>query len=84
MFGHSWTPSRAMLQPLCAGKIPPAADCEWVLTPTSYNKINGSWACENDGIMNKLLKDEMGFRGYIMSDWNGGKSLSLHSCLLLT
>ncbi|KAF1847527.1 glycoside hydrolase family 3 protein [Cucurbitaria berberidis CBS 394.84] len=36
----------------------------------SYNKINGAWACENDGIMNKLLKDELGFRGYIMSDWN--------------
>ncbi|KAJ4363580.1 glycoside hydrolase 3 [Neocucurbitaria cava] len=40
----------------------------------SYNKINGTWACENDGIMNKLLKDELGFRGYIMSDWNAQHS----------
>jgi len=29
----------------------------------SYNKINGTWACESDGIMNKLFKEEMGFRG---------------------
>lgn len=37
----------------------------------SYNKVNGTWACENDGIINKLLKDELGFRGYMMTDWNG-------------
>jgi len=37
----------------------------------SYNKINGTWACENGGIINKLLKDELGFRGYMMTDWNG-------------
>ncbi|KAI0532704.1 glycoside hydrolase superfamily [Xylaria digitata] len=36
----------------------------------SYNKINGTWACENEGIMNKLLKQELGFRGYVMTDWN--------------
>jgi beta-glucosidase len=37
----------------------------------SYNKVNGTWACESDSVMNKILKDELGFRGYIMSDWNG-------------
>lgn len=37
----------------------------------SYNKFNGTWACENGSLMNKLLKEEMGFKGYIMSDWNG-------------
>jgi beta-glucosidase-like glycosyl hydrolase len=37
----------------------------------SYNKVNGTWACENGGIINKLMKDELGFRGYMMSDWNG-------------
>ncbi|KAF2791241.1 glycoside hydrolase family 3 protein [Melanomma pulvis-pyrius CBS 109.77] len=36
----------------------------------SYNKINGTYACENNGIMSKLLKDELGFKGYVMSDWN--------------
>lgn len=37
----------------------------------SYNKINGSFACENGGIMNDIMKDELGFKGYMMSDWNG-------------
>lgn len=36
----------------------------------AYNKVNGSWACENDKIMNGLLKQELNFQGYVMSDWN--------------
>lgn len=40
----------------------------------SYNKINGTWACENDGVLNKLLKDELGFPGYVVSDWNAQHS----------
>lgn len=36
----------------------------------SYNKINGTWACENDKIMNQLLKKELGFPGYVLTDWN--------------
>lgn len=36
----------------------------------SYNKLNGTWACESDSVMNKIMKDELGFRGYIMSDWS--------------
>lgn len=42
----------------------------------SYNKLNGTWACENDHIMNKLLKTELGFLGYIMSDWNAQHTTS--------
>lgn len=36
----------------------------------SYNKVNGSWACENEGTMMGLLKEELGFPGYVMSDWD--------------
>ncbi|KAG8713760.1 hypothetical protein FRC08_012855 [Ceratobasidium sp. 394] len=35
----------------------------------SYNQINGTYACENSNILNKLLKSELGFQGYVMSDW---------------
>ncbi|QRV76732.1 glycoside hydrolase family 3 protein [Ceratobasidium sp. AG-Ba] len=35
----------------------------------SYNQINGTYACENSGVLNKLLKTELGFQGYVMSDW---------------
>jgi beta-glucosidase-like glycosyl hydrolase len=27
--------------------------------------------------MNKILKDELGFRGYVLSDWNGMRCVSL-------
>ncbi|KAJ7073412.1 glycoside hydrolase, partial [Mycena belliarum] len=37
----------------------------------SYNLINGTYACENDKIMNDIIKREFGFQGYIMSDWQG-------------
>lgn len=36
----------------------------------SYNKVNGQWACESEDVMTGLMKTELGFRGYIMSDWN--------------
>lgn len=36
----------------------------------SYNKINGTWACENNGTLTNLLKEELGFKGYVMSDWD--------------
>ena len=35
----------------------------------SYNKVNGDFACENDWLLNKVLKGDFGFRGYVMSDW---------------
>ncbi|KAI2602175.1 glycoside hydrolase superfamily [Hypoxylon sp. NC1633] len=40
----------------------------------SYNKINGTWACENPYIMDTLLKKQLGFRGYVMTDWNAQHS----------
>ncbi|KAK5636910.1 hypothetical protein RRF57_012622 [Xylaria bambusicola] len=35
----------------------------------SYNMINNSYACGNSKLLNGLLKDEMGFQGFVMSDW---------------
>ncbi|KAL4875238.1 glycoside hydrolase superfamily [Aspergillus karnatakaensis] len=40
----------------------------------SYNKVNGTWACENDELLNGLLKGELGFRGHVLSDWNAQHS----------
>lgn len=40
----------------------------------SYNRINGSYGCENSKTLNGLLKDELGFQGYVMSDWSGTHS----------
>lgn len=35
----------------------------------AYNKLNGTYLCENKLILTDILRDEWGFDGYIMSDW---------------
>lgn len=37
----------------------------------AYNKVNGDWACENDFLLNQVLKRDWGYRGWVMSDWGG-------------
>ena len=37
----------------------------------AYNRINGDYACENDLLLNKVLKGDWGYRGWVMSDWGG-------------
>lgn len=40
----------------------------------AYNKVGGTWCSENDLLQNKILRDEWGFRGIIISDWGGTHS----------
>ncbi|ROT40967.1 beta-glucosidase [Sodiomyces alkalinus F11] len=40
----------------------------------SYNMVNNSYACDNSKLMNGILKDEMGFQGFVMSDWLAQRS----------
>ncbi len=40
----------------------------------SYNRILGIYACENAATQNGLLKGELGFQGWIMSDWGATHS----------
>jgi beta-glucosidase len=35
----------------------------------SYNKVNGDFACENDWLLNQVLKGDFAFPGFVMSDW---------------
>lgn len=36
----------------------------------SYNQINNSYACQNSKMLNNILKAELGFQGFVMSDWS--------------
>ncbi|SAM02385.1 hypothetical protein [Absidia glauca] len=40
----------------------------------SYNKINGTQACENEYILNTTVKQRLGFKGFITSDWRATHS----------
>ncbi|KAK0721491.1 glycosyl hydrolase family 3 N terminal domain-containing protein [Apiosordaria backusii] len=46
----------------------------------SYNRVNGTYACENEWVQNYLLKGELGFRGFVLSDW-GAQHSTLGSAL---
>lgn len=35
----------------------------------AYNRVNGAQACGNDYLLNKVLKQDWGYKGFVMSDW---------------
>lgn len=45
----------------------------------SYNKINGTYTCQNKKIISDILKDEWGFKGAVISDW--GAALNVVECI---
>lgn len=40
----------------------------------SYNKVNGDYSCENDYLLNQVLKKDFNFQGFVLSDWTGTHS----------
>ncbi|KAK2044729.1 glycoside hydrolase family 3 domain-containing protein [Colletotrichum somersetense] len=45
----------------------------------SYNKVNGQYACENEVLMNKTLKNDWGFTGFVVADWYFGQRSTVAS-----
>jgi beta-glucosidase len=41
----------------------------------SYNQVNGVYACENDALLNGVLKHDWGYPGWVMSDWGAVHSV---------
>lgn len=42
----------------------------------SYNRLNQTYACENSAMLDDILKKELGFQGYVVSDWGATHSTS--------
>lgn len=40
----------------------------------SYQMVNNSYACANSKLMNGILKEELGFQGFVQSDWLAQRS----------
>ncbi|KAI9834899.1 MAG: hypothetical protein M1838_005456 [Thelocarpon superellum] len=40
----------------------------------SYQMVNNSYACGNSKLLNGILKDELGFQGFVQSDWLAQRS----------
>ncbi|HVZ82833.1 MAG TPA: glycoside hydrolase family 3 C-terminal domain-containing protein [Terracidiphilus sp.] len=40
----------------------------------SYNRINGTYACENPYTLTDVLKKDFGFKGFVVSDWGATQS----------
>ena len=35
----------------------------------AYNRVNSAYACENNYLLNHVLKGDWGYRGFVLSDW---------------
>src|SRR5438270_2792761 len=41
---------------------------------SSYNRVNGDYACENKLLLTDILKYDWKLKGFVMSDWGGTHS----------
>ncbi len=41
---------------------------------SAYNKVNGFWCAENEILLDKILRQDWGFAGMVISDWGGTHS----------
>jgi beta-glucosidase len=48
----------------------------------AYNKVNGIYCCESHDLLTKRLREEWGFRGFVVSDWYAANpTTSTESCV---
>ena len=61
--------------------LPPfkaAVDAGVVALMAAFSDFDGVPATANEFLMRKVLRDEWGFRGFVVSDWDSVRQLSIH------
>ncbi len=61
--------------------LPPfraAVDAGVATLMTSFSDVNGVPATANAFLLRQVLREEWGFRGFVVSDWNSIRQLSVH------
>jgi beta-glucosidase len=48
-----------------------ARDGQVAAAMCGFNRVNGVFACEDHALITDVLEGELGFDGYVMSDWGG-------------
>ena len=57
------------LREIYAAPFADAVDAGVASIMCAYNRVNGQFACGSDALLNGLLRGEMGFGGFVTSDW---------------
>ena len=74
MRGSSNVPIRALREIYLSSFEPVIRRAKPWTVMGAYNRVNGVFACENDFLLNHVLRDEWGYDGVVVSDWGGTKS----------
>ena len=63
----------------CLARCPSRCSCarRWACR---YNSVNGAPTCANDGLLNKILRDQWKFDGFVVSDYDGACADSFRFC----
>lgn len=69
MISDSLVDERALREIYLAGFETAIKKSQPMAVMGSYNKINGTYACENKPLLTDILRDEWGFEGMTVTDW---------------